>query len=128
MLRVADQRSRLEVVSDQIGCPTSAGDIADAVVWIARALAIGAGVPGLLHFCGAPSVSWHGFAQSIFARARMVNPTLMPVRTADWPAPAERPRYSVLDCGLIRQTYGIRQPDWRRALGDVVASLERVAA
>lgn len=128
MLRVAGERGRLKVVSDQVGCPTSASDIAGAVVWIARALAVGAGVPGTVHFCGTPSVSWHGFAQAIFARAQMLNPTLTPIRTADWPVPAERPRYSVLDCSLIRRTYGIRQPDWRRALGDVVASLERVAA
>lgn len=128
MLRVAAERDRLSVVNDQIGCPTAACDIADTVVWIARALAVGAGVPGIFHYCGAPSVTWHGFAQAIFARAKALNPTLVPIRTTEWPAPAERPRYSVLDCGLIRRTYGIRPPDWRRALGDVVANLAIEAA
>lgn len=128
MLRVAEERDSLKVVNDQIGCPTAAGDIADAIVWIARSLTVQAGVPGIFHFCGAPSVTWHGFAQAIFARSQAVNPTLVPIRTAEWPAPAQRPRYSVLDCSLIRRAYGIRQPDWRRALGDVVADLSTEAA
>lgn len=128
MLRVAQGRDSLNVVNDQIGCPTSAADIARAIVWIARAQAVQSAVPGIFHFCGAPAVTWHGFAQAIFARSRELNPRLVPIRTADWVAPANRPRYSVLDCDRIQKAYGLRQPAWRNALVDVVATLTHEAA
>lgn len=128
MLRVAQGRDSLNVVNDQIGCPTSAADIARAIVWIARAQAVQSAVPGIFHFCGAPAVTWHGFAQAIFARSRELNPRLVPIRTADWVAPANRPRYSVLDCDRIHKAYGLRQPAWRNALVDVVATLTPEAA
>ena len=128
MLRVAEGRDSLNVVNDQIGCPTSATDIAHAIVWIARAQAVKSAVPGIFHFCGTPAVTWHGFAQAIFARSQALSPRLVPIRTADWVAPANRPRYSVLDCSRIHQAYGLRQPAWRSALVDVVASLTPEAA
>ena len=127
MLRVGRARRRLDVVDDQTGCPTAAGDIADAVIWVARALAVGAGVPGVFHFCGTPAVTWHGFARAIFDAAPL-RPDVVPIRTAQWPTPAARPRYSVLNCGLIRRTYGIAQPDWNLSLLGVVARLSAEAA
>lgn len=124
----AGRRHRPTVADDRIGCPTPAADIAGAIIWIARALAVQAGPPGVYHYCGTPSVSRHGFARAILARTRMADPAPLAVAAADRAAPAGRPRSAVLDCTLIRRTYGIRQPDWRRALVDLVAVLESEAA
>jgi dTDP-4-dehydrorhamnose reductase len=130
MLKAGAGRPRLTVVDDQHGGPTAAADIAAALVAVARAFAAGRGVSGIFHFCGAPATTWYGFAREIFAQASwMAAPEIAPIRTADWPTPAARPRNSVLDCGRIGAAYGIAQPDWRASLGPVLAELrERDAA
>jgi dTDP-4-dehydrorhamnose reductase len=128
MLRVGVTRARaggrLTIVDDQLGGPTAAADIAAALVAIARAFVEGRGVPGVFHYCGAPPVTWCGFAREIFARAPWMRaPEVQPIRTADWPTPAARPANSVLDCRKILETYGIDQPDWRASLGPILAEL-----
>ena len=124
MLRAGAARDRLTVVDDQRGGPTAAADIAAALVAIARAFAAGRGASGTFHFCGAPPVTWCGFAREIFARADWMRaPEIVPIRTADWPTPAVRPANSVLDCTKIGAAYGIGQPDWRLSLGPVLAEL-----
>ncbi len=124
MLRAGAARDRLTVVDDQRGGPTSAADIAAALVAIARAFAAGRGVPGIFHYCGAPEVSWCGFAREIFAQADWMRaPKIQPIRTADWPTPAARPANSVLDCARLGAAYGIAQPDWRASLGPILAEL-----
>ena len=125
MLKAGASRPRLTVVDDQHGGPTAAADIAAALVAIARAFAGARGVRGIFHFCGTPATSWHGFAREIFGQARwLATPEIAPIRTADWPTPAVRPRNSVLDCTKIRAAYGIAQPDWRASLGPVLAELK----
>jgi dTDP-4-dehydrorhamnose reductase len=125
MLRAGAARPRLTVVDDQRGGPTAAADIAATLVAIARAFTAGRGVPGIFHYCGAPAVTWCGFAREIFARAHWMRaPEVTPIRTADWPTPARRPANSVLDCAKIRAAYGIAQPDWRVSLGPVLAELK----
>ena len=113
MLRLAETRDELRVVSDQLGAPTFADDLADAVVRLVPALAAGQGL-GLFHLTGAPWTSWHGFAEAIFA-ARP-GPRLLPITTADYPTPARRPADGRLDCGKIRAVHGIEQSDWRRGM------------
>jgi dTDP-4-dehydrorhamnose reductase len=125
MLAAGAARDRLTVVDDQRGGPTAAADIAATLVAIARAFTAGRGVPGIFHYCGAPAVTWCGFAREIFARARWMRaPEIRPIRTADWPTPARRPANSVLDCTRIGAVYGIAQPDWRVSLGPLLAELE----
>lgn len=125
MLRAGASRPQLTVVDDQIGGPTSAADIAAALVTIARAFAAGRGVTGIFHYCGAPATSWCGFAREILGRADwMRTPEIVPIRTEDWPTPAARPANSVLDCARIESGYGIRQPDWRISLGPILAELK----
>jgi dTDP-4-dehydrorhamnose reductase len=125
MLRVGATRPRLTVVDDQRGGPTPAPAIAAALVTMARAFHEGRGASGVYHFAGAPTVSWREFAEAIFAAAPwMTAPEVAPIRSEDWPTPAARPRNSALDCARIARDYGIAQPDWRQALGPVLAELK----
>ncbi len=114
MLRLGRERSELRVVADQTGGPTEARDIADAVIAMAAACRRpGFSAWGVYHFAGAPSTSWHGFAQAIFERARQPRPRLVAIASRDYPTPAARPLNSTLDCRRIREIFGIEQPDWR---------------
>lgn len=124
MARLGRERPELRVVGDQTGGPTAAADIADALLRVAAAFAEGRGTSGVFHFAGAPTVSWRDFAEAIFARLDWPQrPTVAPIMTADWPAPARRPRASALDCGRIAAAYGVAQPDWRPALDAVLTDL-----
>jgi dTDP-4-dehydrorhamnose reductase len=124
MLRVGAERDRLTVVDDQRGGPTAAADIAAALVAVSRAFAAGRGVSGVFHFCGAPTVTWRGFAQEIFRQADWIRaPEVAPIATADWPTPAARPKNSALDCARIAADYGVAQPDWRASLDTIIAEL-----
>ena len=128
MLRLGAERDSLAVVDDQRGGPTAAADIADALFAIARAFGAGRGVPGLYHYAGAPTVSWADFAEAIFAASSLPRrPAVNRIATSAYPTPAKRPANSALDCSLIRETYGITQPDWRKSLSDVVRELETPA-
>lgn len=124
MVRLGRERPELRVVDDQTGGPTAAADVADALLRVAAAFVEGRGVSGVFHFAGAPTVSWRGFAEAIFARLDWPQrPTVAPIATADWPTPARRPRASALDCGRIAAAYGVGQPAWRPALDTVLTDL-----
>ncbi|MGB7260764.1 MAG: dTDP-4-dehydrorhamnose reductase [Albidovulum sp.] len=128
MLRVGAARDTLSVVDDQRGGPTPAADIADALWTIAQAFHAGQGQSGIFHFAGAPSVSWADFAEAIFAGSDLENhPVITRIPSSDFPTPARRPANSALDCTRIRATYGIKQPDWRQGLSDVIRELEASA-
>jgi dTDP-4-dehydrorhamnose reductase len=122
MLRLAATRPELRVVADQIGAPTSARDIAHALAAIAKAIGEGRAPWGTFHFASAEPMSWHGFAEAIFANAPSP-PKITPITTAEYPTPARRPANSVLDCTRIGQAYGIVQPSWRAALAEVLADI-----
>lgn len=125
MLRLGKDRDVLNIVSDQWGGPTYAGDIAAALLLMAKqALAPDFRDWGLYHFSGEPHVSWHGFASEIFNAAVRQNllsriPRLNAITTADYPTPAKRPANSRLDCARIKNTFGISPSDWRAALADL---------
>ncbi len=86
-------------------------------------------MPGIFHYAGAPATTWAGFAEAIFARSGWdARPKVVAIGTADWPTRAMRPANSVLDCGKIRESYGIEQPDWRKALDAVVEELSEVSS
>lgn len=125
MLRLGADRDTLSVVDDQRGGPTAAADIADALFTIARAFGKGRGQPGIYHFAGAPTVSWADFAEAIFAASSLPRkPAVTRIPTSAYPTPAQRPANSALDCSRILATYGIKQPDWRKSLSDVIKELE----
>jgi dTDP-4-dehydrorhamnose reductase len=121
MLRLGAGRARLSVVADQVGGPTPAADIADALVQLAAALAAGA-PGGTHHFAGAPDVSWADFARAIMARAGH-DCAIDDIPTEAWPTPARRPRNSRLDCSALAAEYGIARPDWQAGLDAIVKEL-----
>jgi len=126
MLRISAERDELRVVDDQIGGPTPARAIAGALLAIAEAFDRGRGVPGLFHFAGHPPVSWADFADAIFAERGGPGPRVLRIPTAEYPLPARRPANSVLDCSRIAAAYGIKAPDWRAGLAEVIAELSEV--
>ena len=124
MLRLAKERAELRIVSDQRGAPTSARDIAQALVVVSRAIANGADAWGTFHFTSDHPTSWFGFAEAIFA-LRDGGPRLVPITSEEYKTPARRPLYSVLDCGRIASAYGIAQSSWSAALAGVLDEISR---
>ena len=121
MLRLSDTRDALNVVDDQIGGPTPARSIAQAVLAITGALR-GGQTGGTYHFAGAPVTSWAGFARETFARAgRDVTVTGIP--TTDYPTPATRPLNSRLDCTTLETDFGIKPADWQAELAHILKVL-----
>lgn len=115
--RVADEKSELRVVNDQIGRPTSAEHLADAT---ARLLA--AGAEGTWHITDGGQCSWFEFAREI-VRLRNTACRVDPCSTAEFPRPAPRPAYSVLDLAATEAAIG-PMPDWKSNLADVISRLE----
>lgn len=123
MLRLGRERDALSIVDDQIGGPTAAADIADALLTMARAFKAGDGVTGVYHFASQPPVSWRAFAEAIFEEADL-NVDVTPIPSRDYPTPAIRPLNSVLDCTALEADYGVCAPDWRASLRAVIAELK----
>lgn len=121
MLRLAGERDSIRVVSDQVGSPTSAADIAGGI-----AAVIARWRPGTFHLAGEGEASWARFAQAIFAESAAVGgpaAEVVPIATSDYPTPARRPANSRLDCGRFAEAFGWRPPPWREALGPVVREI-----
>jgi len=128
ILRLAAERDKLTVVSDQCGCPTAASDIAKACFDIAmRCASERARMPfGTYHFAGAGEASWFEFASAIvdLAADRIGRkPAVLPILTADYPTPALRPANSRLSCAAIYRNLGITTRPWREALEDTIDRL-----
>lgn len=121
MLRLGASRDSLNVVADQIGAPTPAAAIADALFVAARAMANGQ-QGGIYHFAGAPDTSWAGFARAIMAGAGL-SCAINDIPTSAYPTPAKRPLNSRLDCGTFKRDFGVERPDWRAGLADILDEL-----
>lgn len=115
VLRLAATRDELRIVSDQHGSPTSAGELAEAVLNVAAAFVHDRTLAGTYHFTAAGVTTWHGFASRIVAIAAPVtgrNPRVIPIGTADYPTPAKRPANSRLDCRSFVKTFGFLPRHW----------------
>ncbi len=128
MLRLAESRETLNVVADQHGCPTSALDIAEAIISIAHQLlgSDAAELRGVFHLSGQGEAVWADFAQEIFAglKARGGKSVLVQrIPTIDYPTPAHRPANSRLSGKKLQQAYGILMPDWHISLNKVLNRL-----
>ncbi|MES3026252.1 MAG: dTDP-4-dehydrorhamnose reductase [Pseudomonadota bacterium] len=127
MLHLAQTRPELRVVDDQHGCPTSATDIAQALLAITQRLAGDPQAPvGTYHFVNSGEATWCGFARVVFeiaAEHGRPAPRVEGITTADYPTPARRPANSRLDVSKLAQDYAISPRPWREAVAEIVETL-----
>jgi len=144
MIRLAKEREELRVVADQIGSPTYTGDLAEAIVRLVTSDALRVTdresllvtrhpslIFGLYHFADEGQCSWHEFAMAIIDLARewgepVVTRRIVPITTADYPLPAQRPAYSTLSNEKYKTVTGARIPDWRESLKNYFSERGRV--
>jgi dTDP-4-dehydrorhamnose reductase len=129
MLRLGAERDRIRVVDDQLGCPTYAPDIAEAIINMARAI-VGAGdrasYSGVVHLAGPDAVTWCGFARAIFAGASTRGARAVavdPIRSSDYPTPAVRPANSRLSTAKLASLFDIRLPSMESSLSNCLDRL-----
>ncbi|WP_181317434.1 dTDP-4-dehydrorhamnose reductase [Photobacterium aquimaris] len=126
MLRLAQQKDSLGIVADQFGGPTYAGDIAAALIKIAKAITnlkneFDSNNYGIYHFSGMPHVNWYEFAQVIFDKAveqkiLVKSPDVKGIKTEEYPTPAKRPTNSKLNTKKITTVFTIPASDWQSVL------------
>ena len=119
MLRLGSERDELGVVFDQIGTPTYARDLARAI----QHIVVKGIVPGIYHYSNEGVCSWYDFTKMIFALGGITTCQLKPLHTDEYPTPAARPHYSVLDKTKIKQTYGVEVPYWVDSLRECISSV-----
>lgn len=126
MLRLASGRNEINVVVDQIGCPTSAHDIAGAILALSKKIEEGEAVYGTYNLVGTGETSWHGLAAEVFALSATIGgpfAKVHPIPSSEFPTKATRPANSRLDGTKLAQDYGIAMPHWRDSLRDCVTRL-----
>lgn len=126
MIRLAGERDNLSIVHDQTGNPTYAGDLAQAIIAL---LQQPVAPRGIYHYGGNKSVTWYEFAQAIFQAAQQQDPDfkipqLNAITTDQYPLPAPRPAYSIMDCQKIENECGIKASDWQKALNEIIGKLD----
>jgi len=112
ILNRARSGGELRVVADQQGTPTHASSLAQAAIDAALALWHEPGREGLYHLTASGHTTWYEFALAACAAAGL-DVSIQPIATAEWPTPAKRPTWSVLDCSRFEAAFGLRLPDWR---------------
>lgn len=126
MIRLAGERDNLSIVHDQTGSPTYAGDLAQAIIAL---LQQPVAPRGIYHYGGNKSVTWYEFAQAIFQAAQQQAPNfrvpqLNAITIDQYPLPAPRPAYSIMDCQKIENECGIKASDWQKALNEIIGKLD----
>lgn len=127
MLRLGRERNEINVVSDQFGGPTYAGDLASAIILIIKNKAINSGI---YHYCGYPMTSWAEFAREIFKLSSdldiIPNRVLVnEITTKDFPTAAVRPAYSMMNCDKIGETFAsVNLSNWQKALLEILMKLK----
>ena len=120
MIRLGKEKPELGVIFDQIGTPTYARDLAVAIF-----AAINQGVvPGIYHFSNEGVISWYDFTKAIHRIAGITTCHVRPLHTAEYPTPANRPHYSVLDKTKIKATYALDIPYWETSLAECIEKLD----
>lgn len=121
MIRLGKEKPELGVIFDQIGTPTYAHDIAVAIM-----SAVNQGiVPGTYHFSNEGVISWYDFTKAIHRIAGITSCHVRPIHTEEYPTPAKRPHYSVLDKTKIKSTYNIEVPYWEESLAECISKLDK---
>ena len=120
MIRLGKEREELGVVFDQIGTPTYAGDLAQAIM-----TAVEKGIkPGVYHFSNEGVTSWYDFTKAIHRIAGITTCKVRPIHTSEYPTPANRPHFSVLDKTKIKETYDMEIPYWEESLHKCIEKLK----
>ena len=122
MMRLMKDKDALNIVGDQKGRPTYAKDLALATIQIIKALNEGKSIKGIYHYANTGETTWFGFAEKIKAFAGLTC-NLTAISTAQFPTPAKRPTYSVLDTQKIENDLGITIPNWETALKQCIDQL-----
>ena len=120
MLRLGKERDELGVVYDQIGTPTYARDLAEVILKI---ISSNSDKYGIYHYSNEGVASWYDFAKAIFDEAE-ISISLNPIKTDQYPTPAERPSYSVMDKSKIKENIDIKIPYWRNSLRNVLTIIK----
>lgn len=121
MIRLGKEKPELGVIFDQIGTPTYAHDLAVAIM-----SAVNQGVvPGTYHFSNEGVISWYDFTKAIHRIAGITSCHVRPIHTEEYPTPAKRPHYSVLDKTKIKATYNIEVPYWEESLAECISKLDK---
>jgi dTDP-4-dehydrorhamnose reductase len=116
MLRLMNEKSELKIVSDQVGSPTYAADLADAIINIIVSLKNGKKIKNnIYHYSNTGVISWFDFAATIRDEAKL-NCNVLPITTSEYPTPAKRPAYSVMDTHGITNDFGIGLKEWKSSL------------
>jgi dTDP-4-dehydrorhamnose reductase len=119
MIRLGKEKAELGVIFDQIGTPTYARDLARVIM-----TAIEKGIkPGVYHYSNEGVISWYDFTKAIHRLAAITTCHVRPLHTAEYPTPAHRPHYSVLDKTKIKEAYGIEVPYWEESLKECIEKL-----
>ena len=119
MIRLGKEKEQLGVIFDQIGTPTYARDLAQVIMTI-----INKGIiPGVYHFSNEGVISWYDFTKAIHRIAGITTCKVKPLHTEEYPTPANRPHFSVLDKTKIKETYNIEVPYWEESLKDCIEKL-----
>jgi dTDP-4-dehydrorhamnose reductase len=125
MLRLGSERNEINVVADQYGSPTSAADLADVILTIIDKVLENNFIPGgIYHYSNQGVCTWYDFAVEIMEIAGLTC-KVNPVSTREYPTPAKRPMYSVMDKGKIMEVFGLEIPDWKVSLRKVVDQLKK---
>ena len=119
MLRLAETRDEISVVSDQIGTPTYAGDLAEVILKIVRSKNTNF---GLYHYSNDGVASWYDFAEAIF-KASNLKIKVNAIKTEAYPTPAIRPKYSVLNIEKAKEVFNIQPPNWEISLKKVIKNI-----
>lgn len=120
MIRLGRERAELGVVFDQIGTPTYAGDLAKAIM-----TAVEKGIkPGVYHFSNEGVTSWYDFTKAIHRMTGITTCKVSPLHTSEYPTPANRPHFSVLDKTKIKETYDMEIPYWEESLRECIERLK----
>lgn len=133
MLNAQLKTNSLKVVADQHGSPTSAPDLADAILAVVAKIEAEGFSPdfaGIYHASNRGYTTWHGLATATFEEAERHGrslPEVAAITTADWPTPAARPADTRLDCGKLERTFGVVLPEWRPSLARTVDEVLRAA-
>jgi dTDP-4-dehydrorhamnose reductase len=126
MLRLAQEKPELRIVSDQTGAPTWSRMIAEATTFaLLQAMSNPGKCAGVYHLSAAGETSWYGFAKAIFEHFELEpKPGLVPISTDQYPTPAKRPAYSVLSNQKFARVFGLQLPDWRDQLALVAEEMK----